>query len=219
MVATVEENWLVRELFVPKEDSVEVTSPSDWAILVKKVVEVLPLYSLRGFSAPAALGRIFEFRELDEDSYFYGGPDDLRYCEGLSDTTHILYCCILLQIETSRTLRLKHLVMSRKGHFFIAESVWGIRNDPDPDSSGRSFNLKRVSFVPTTIETMCAVFSTGVRTFSYDQHSQSVGGATLDSFRAAVADTREKLYSQFHSLGRTSEMIHDVARRVGVPRR
>ncbi len=215
MVATMEGNTLVSELFEPR-DLVPVTDPADWAAIIEKALEVLPLSKLRGFdSAEGSLESVVHISQLTgmghtaEDK-----PREFRYCEGLGENTHVRFCCVLHIAETARKLRVKYLVLTRKGNFFIAESNWDIRfnNGGHWLGNDRICYLKSVSFTPTTIQAACTDFEFEV----CQSHLQplSVGAAVILALSNRVNGTRAELWRQYHALKSTEQMMDEIVRRV-----
>lgn len=215
MVATVEGNTLVHELFEPR-DLVPVTGPSDWVAVIEKAIEVLPLSKLRGFdSAKGSLESIVHISLLTgmghtaEDK-----PFEFCYCEGLGENTHIRLFFVLHIAETARKLRVKYLVITRKGNFFIAESNWDIRLNKGGIwlSDDRICYLKSVSFTPTTMQEVCSDFEFEV----CERHLRplSVGAAVIRELGDRVDKTRAELWRQYRALESTQHMMDEIVRRV-----
>lgn len=211
-----EENYLAKELF-EKKGTVEVTNASDWAAIVDKAIDSLPLGSLRKFKDPlGSLEQIVDIYSITDMGHTTEAkPYEFRYCDGLGETTHIMFCCILQLQETPRTLRVKQLVLTRKGKFFISESTWDIRmnNGEHWLSDKRICNLKLVTFASTTSEEVCANFESEI--CKSHLFPLPVGAAVIRSLSAAVDATRGELWRQYRSLEDVEWLMDDVVRRVG----
>jgi hypothetical protein len=161
MVATMEDNEVVRALFTP--GIVEVTGGKDWAAIVEKLIATLPLDSMRGYSSPTGMVNFdFLWQVHEITGYGYSAVDEFStvFCDGLTEKKHVTFCFFLRKKESPRRLRLEFLCMSRSGNFYIAESQWDIRKNSDGEEVGtrcpsRICYLRKFIFRSTDVESVC----------------------------------------------------------------